>query len=609
MASNCNGEEVINGEDFGGTYLNGGFSQQQILISDPASSNQYYFFYTDNFSDTAYLKYKHVHINSGALTTLGSGNLLFRFAGKLAAVKHQNNNDFWLVTHTFYSNSFYSYLITSNGIQPPVISNTGIFYGSSWSDFTGNFKISPYGHKIAVSNTNAGILELFDFNNATGVVSNPIQIQNSTTNHVLGIEFPPSGKYLYAATSLNPKLFQFDISNYQVNEIINSAKVIDNLTSGYFGSLQNGLDGKIYCSIAVSQYIAVIENPDSSISSIKYKRNALSLAGGTCLEGLPNLVSSYFKPKAKNIFAQNFCKGDSTQFSFASNSETTNVQWLFNDPGNIATSTSYNPSHIFGDSGSYSVLLVANYGCGVDTLDTTIYINPVPEVDLGTDTSLCEGDTIILFDKLFNSICNYQWANGSTAPSLQVFKEGIYFLKKSNSLCSNTDTVFADLKLNPAINTENDTLLCTYLNDEAELNSLNDNYNVWSNGTTGQSSIIIKDVGTYSVISTNQYNCTRTKSWVVSENCPETFYLPAAFTPNDDGKNDVWQAMFTGVPEIELSVYNRWGQKIFATINPSFKWNGKFQNEVLSNGVYFYIVKVTRYKQTRTYKNTLSILR
>jgi hypothetical protein len=94
MASNCNGEEVITGEDFGGTYLNGGFSQQQILISDPASSNQYYFFYTDNFSDTAYLKYKHVHINSGALTTLGSGNLLFRFAGKLAAVKHQNNNNF-----------------------------------------------------------------------------------------------------------------------------------------------------------------------------------------------------------------------------------------------------------------------------------------------------------------------------------------------------------------------------------------------------------------------------------------------------------------------------------------------------------------------------------
>lgn len=609
MASNCNGEEVITGEDFGGTYLNGGFSQQQILISDPASSNQYYFFYTDNFSDTAYLKYKHVHINSGALTTLGSGNLLFRFAGKLAAVKHQNNNDFWLVTHTFYSNSFYSYLITSNGIQPPVISNTGIFYGSAWNDFTGNLKISPDGSKITVSNTKAGILELFDFNSATGVVSNQIQIKNNTVTSVLGIEFSPTGKYLYASSSVNPKLFQFDISNHQVSSIISSANLIDSLSSGYFGSLQNGLDGKIYCSIAVSQYIAVIENPDSNYNSINYSRNALSLAGGTCLEGFPNLVSSYFKPKAKKISTRNFCEGNETQFSFTPYSETSNVQWFFNDSGNAASSTAYNPSHIFSDSGLYHISLITEYACGIDTLSSDIYISAVPEIELGDDTTFCAGDSVVLSDKFLNSTYLYDWNNGDTSSFLAVTTSGIYVLNKSNNLCTAADSISITVKPNSPINTVNDTIVCPYLNDQAELSSLKDSYNVWNNGINGQSSIVVNVAGTYSVISTNQFNCSRVQSWMVSENCTQTFYLPSAFTPNNDGVNDYWQAVFTGIPQIELVLYNRWGQKVYETDSPAFKWNGEFQNKTVSNGMYFYVVKVTRNKQTEVFKNSLCVLK
>lgn len=609
MASNCNGEEIVTGEEFGGTYLPGGFSQQQILIPDPASSNKYYFFYTDNFSDTAYLKYKHVQINSSTFTPIDSGNLLFRFAGKLAAVKHQNNFDFWLITHSFYSNSFYAYLITPNGILPPVISNAGIFYGSAWNDFTGNLKISSDGRKIAVSNTNAGILELLDFNSATGVVSNQIQIQNYAVVSVLGIEFSPSGKYLYAATSQNPKIFQFDISNHQISSIISSANLIDSLSSGYFGSLQNGLDGKIYCSIAVSQYIAVIENPDSNYNGINYNRNALSLAGGTCLEGLPNFVSSYFKPKAKKISAQNFCEGNETQFSFTANTETTNVQWLFNDHGNAASSAAFYPSHIFSDSGLYHISLITEYACGIDTLSSDIYISAVPEIELGDDTTFCAGDSVVLSDKFLNSAFLYHWNNDDTTGFLAVGTSGIYVLNKSNNLCTAADSISITVKPNSPINTVNDTIVCPYLNDQAELSSLKDSYNVWNNGINGQSSIVVNVAGTYSVISTNQFNCSRVQSWMVSENCPQSFYLPSAFTPNNDGVNDYWQAVFTGIPQIELVLYNRWGQKVYETDSPAFKWNGEFQNKTVSNGMYFYVVKVTRNKQTEVFKNSLCVLK
>lgn len=96
---------------------------------------------------------------------------------------------------------------------------------------------------------------------------------------------------------------------------------------------------------------------------------------------------------------------------------------------------------------------------------------------------------------------------------------------------------------------------------------------------------------------------------MVSENCPQTFYLPSAFTPNNDGVNDYWQAQFNEIPQIELVIYNRWGQKVYETNSPTFKWNGEFQNKAVNNGMYFYIVKVTRNNQTKVFKNSLCVLK
>ena len=67
-----------------------------------------------------------------------------------------------------------------------------------------------------------------------------------------------------------------------------------------------------------------------------------------------------------------------------------------------------------------------------------------------------------------------------------------------------------------------------------------------------------------------------------------TFYIPNAFTPNNDTKNDTWLPKFIGVDlrNYECTIYDRWGNLIFTTCNPNIGWNGTKDN----NGTYDKVV-------------------
>lgn len=78
------------------------------------------------------------------------------------------------------------------------------------------------------------------------------------------------------------------------------------------------------------------------------------------------------------------------------------------------------------------------------------------------------------------------------------------------------------------------------------------------------------------------------------DNCP-VYTLPNVFTPNGDRVNDQFIPFpYRGVKEIDLQVFNRWGQLVFTTHDPAIQWNGTLNNtgEPVPDGVYFYICKV-----------------
>jgi gliding motility-associated-like protein len=110
---------------------------------------------------------------------------------------------------------------------------------------------------------------------------------------------------------------------------------------------------------------------------------------------------------------------------------------------------------------------------------------------------------------------------------------------------------------------------------------------------------------TVTLIATNEFTSdTITKNFTVGLTCP--IVVPNAFSPNDDGINDVF--FIQGLPlEFHLIIYNRWGYPVFETQNPNELWNGKINNtgENAIPGVYFYVLK--RFDTGEVQKGFLSL--
>lgn len=76
-----------------------------------------------------------------------------------------------------------------------------------------------------------------------------------------------------------------------------------------------------------------------------------------------------------------------------------------------------------------------------------------------------------------------------------------------------------------------------------------------------------------------------------------SWFMPNAFTPNDDGSNDTFfgKGILDGATKFNFSIWNRWGEKVFETDNPETGWNGRKENtgKLVPNGVYVYLVTFT----------------
>jgi gliding motility-associated-like protein len=120
--------------------------------------------------------------------------------------------------------------------------------------------------------------------------------------------------------------------------------------------------------------------------------------------------------------------------------------------------------------------------------------------------------------------------------------------------------------------------------------------------------------GCYQIVSLDSAGNQSASSWVCTDNCPE-YRLPDAFSPNNDGSNDLFRPYpFLFIEQINLEVYNRWGIKVFQTNEPEINWDGKDMNSgaLLPDGVYFYVCRVDEIRLdgvvSRTIKGKVSIL-
>lgn len=142
----------------------------------------------------------------------------------------------------------------------------------------------------------------------------------------------------------------------------------------------------------------------------------------------------------------------------------------------------------------------------------------------------------------------------------------------------------------PEINLGPDTMLCRVDGVVLEVDPSRFDQITWSDGSTGPA-LPVQAPGLYWADGQSG-GCAVRDSVVISEferNCDCKVFLPNAFSPNDDGINDVFLPQSPcEMADYDLLIANRWGQLVFRTQDPNEGWNGKTRQEMAQAGVYVY---------------------
>lgn len=120
--------------------------------------------------------------------------------------------------------------------------------------------------------------------------------------------------------------------------------------------------------------------------------------------------------------------------------------------------------------------------------------------------------------------------------------------------------------------------------------------------------------GTYTarLIAYSTGGCSDTTTEVISVNPETTIYIPNAFTPNGDGKNDVFTAEGIEITKFKMMIFDRWGEMIFASDDIEKGWDGraKMGSGIAQEGVYVYKIRVTNFRGLdKEYTGHISLLK
>ena len=376
--------------------------------------------------------------------TVKSFTLASGLTEKLSATRHCNGTDSWILTHLYNSNNFLAFQLSATGINTTaVISSVGSVYNytpqpNASVNTVGCMKISPDAKRIAITKFYTGGIELFDFDNSTGIVSNPILIgmtYNFGIAQAYGCEFSPDATKVYASGSSNGTLFQWDLCAGTSSAIAASVYALSPTININKFTLQLAPNGKIYLARSLpspaQNQLGVINNPNDAGAACNYVDIGQGLGTATCGAGLPNFSCDLFRMKSANFtYTYNPLISCATvSFSApgpiainpmactASSYSVLNQSWIFGDPtsGTANTSTLANPQHTFTSAGIYKIKLLLYYSCHCDTLTQMIIVTKTqPNIGLIGRLNICSGQTTTLTG---TGGIYYQWSNviGSSA--------------------------------------------------------------------------------------------------------------------------------------------------------------------------------------------------
>jgi gliding motility-associated-like protein len=427
--------------------LQGTSPAQPVLITpDPRSGNLYYVF----TSGTTGLTYSMVDMSlNGGLGAIIQTNIPLSTsanAGTLAGLS-DSLGGFWTVTYDPLTTQFLAYKINNSGLVTTPVTSAGPATGPS-SASPGTLKFSQDGKKAAMLIPGQNLVEVFDFNRATGVFSNPVPI---TTPNPAGIEFAPDNSKIYIDGNQN--LYQYDLTSIATPPVLLS-------TGANYGNMGLAPDGRIYVSLGSSGSIGIINDPTFAGITSNYYTIPSSIEVSPYL---PNFIANYFTSKGWGLIYQDTCANSPTLVQFSAPDTVTSWTWSFDgvqDP-KVYYPGSQTTQHTFTTAGSHTISVNVQFHCGNPdtTMSRVITIIAPPVVNLPANITVCvAGDSAKL--DAGNPGSTYAWSTGETTQVIYAKTTATYSVVVTKGKCTGSGSSNVNFFNQPQFNLGNDTTLC-----------------------------------------------------------------------------------------------------------------------------------------------------
>ena len=393
------------------------------------------------------------------------------------AIKHANGRDWWIFYPKLHSNIFFSTLI--NGKTGELIRVVTNELGRKLENANNQLSINKLGNKIAISSDyyqitkDESYLDIFDFDRATGILSNPLAYTFKDYDSFLlfGVAFSPNSKYLYVSRKTH--LYQFDLSKDEIklDTVAIFDDFFDSLPGGgtgstWFGYIESAPDGRIYgtTSCCTQQYLFTIDKPNLKGTACEVKQHSIKITMNKCLPSFPNYRLGPIDgspsdslgidniPVAEFRYDQDTVNYRSIDFTNLSWYEPEEFWWDWGDGSQPYYTTVWDTSiiHTYAKDGIYEVCLRAKNKNGESTkckkinigttatkdgadnplIDITLSPNPMREIlIIQVNDYLPEKMVMNLYDLHGNKIITKRLYEGSNIINTESFSSGVYIVE------------------------------------------------------------------------------------------------------------------------------------------------------------------------------------
>lgn len=493
-----------------------------------------------------------------------------------------------------------------------------------------NFQTNNVFNNLKAGNYVVTLEDVMGFTDTThiNVANSCMVITDTTINSTCG---KPNGSIAVAVVNgISPFQYSVDSIHFQTSNVINNIAAGNYLvtvkdSSGATGTAKAVVLNKAGAMVEASVTAASCLNNDGTLTAtnvggkapFQFSMDSTTFQSSGQFSSLDSGVKLVYIKDANGCIASKsvtiplinnlvvdagnditVCEGNGNNL----NGSTNGLSFSWTNASGLSSNTILNPEASPSETTKY--YLTATTGVCSHTDSVTVFVNPAPVANAGNDITICFGKSARLSG---SGGSQFQWSpdtylSDPTIPNpvlTQLPSTMTYNLEVTNTNgCKSLQPSQVTVTVTPPaqVFAGNDTSIL--INQSLQLNAIDinnigfSNYS-WSpdaglNNSSLQNpvALITKDI-IYTVTASTPDGCVGIDNISIKAFQEADIFVPNAFTPNNDGLNDILKAIPIGIKEFKyFVVYNRWGQKIFFTSDAGKGWDGTFQSKLQPSDIY-----------------------